>query len=62
MDTDGAGYEHDGTGPLHRAEPTGDDAVDEALATLERLGALPVREHVPAFDAVHRALSDRLAE
>ena len=41
---------------------TGDAAVDEALRSLEGLEQRAVREHVAAFDAVHRALSDRLAE
>ena len=43
-------------------EPTGDDAVDEALTRLGDLGQLPVREHVAVFDAVHGALQDRLAD
>lgn len=41
---------------------TGDVPVDEALRTLEGLERRDLREHVTAFDAVHRALSDRLAE
>jgi hypothetical protein len=45
-----------------RAEPTGDDAVDAALAPLGELGEVPVREHVAVFDAVHTALQDRLAD
>ena len=44
------------------AEPTGDDAVDAALAPLGDLDELPVREHVAVFDAVHTALQDRLAD
>lgn len=40
---------------------TGDDAVDEALRALDELGPIG-RDHVTAFDAVHRALADRLAE
>jgi len=40
---------------------TGDPAVDEALRTLEALSPT-VCEHVAAFDAVHGALADRLAE
>lgn len=44
------------------AEPTGDDAVDAALAPLDGLDELPVREHVAVFDAVHTALQDRLAD
>ncbi len=41
---------------------TGDDPVDEALTALDGLPDRPVREHVAAFDAVHGALADRLAE
>ncbi|MBC7290060.1 MAG: hypothetical protein H5T83_01830 [Actinotalea sp.] len=41
---------------------TGDAAVDEALRTLEGLEDRDLREHVTAFDGVHRALADRLAE
>ena len=44
------------------AAPTGDDAVDAALAPLGDLDELPVREHVAVFDAVHTALQDRLAD
>jgi hypothetical protein len=41
---------------------TGDVPVDEALRALQGLQQRDLREHVAAFDAVHRALSDRLAE
>ncbi len=41
---------------------TGDAAVDDALARLEDLDDLPVREHVAVFDAVHASLQDRLAD
>lgn len=41
---------------------TGDATVDEALRTLEGLAERDLREHVAVFDAVHRALSDRLAD
>ncbi len=41
---------------------TGDAAVDEALRALDGLAALPLPGHVAAFDAVHGALQDRLAE
>ncbi|WP_448629604.1 hypothetical protein [Cellulomonas soli] len=43
-------------------DSTGDAAVDEALASFEALDARPLREHVAAFDAVHGALQDRLAD
>lgn len=42
--------------------PTGDQAVDAALGVLDGLPNRPVREHVAVFEAVHGALSDRLAE
>lgn len=48
-----------GTRPL---DGTGDVAVDEALGTLAGLDARPLRDHVAAFDAVHGALQDRLAD
>lgn len=41
---------------------TGDPAVDTALTELDGVDDRPVREHVAVFDAVHAALSDRLAE
>lgn len=50
--------EHDESSTPH----TGDQAVDAALETLAGLDDRPVREHVAAFEAVHGALSDRLAE
>lgn len=48
-----------GTEPV---EPTGDAAVDEAMTVLDGLDERPVREHVAVFEAVHGALSDRLAD
>lgn len=50
--------ENDGT----QTPVTGDQAVDAALGTLVDLDRRPVREHVAAFESVHGALSDRLAE
>lgn len=44
------------------ARVTGDAAVDEALGVLDGLADRPLTEHVAAFDAVHSALQDRLAE
>jgi len=41
---------------------TGDDAVDEAVATLRDVSAVPVDEQPAIYDAVHRALQDRLAD
>jgi hypothetical protein len=39
---------------------TGDDRVDEALARLGDLGALPVDEHPAVFEHVHRGLTAAL--
>jgi len=47
---------------LDAVEPTGDAAVDEALSLLPGLADQPLRSHVAAFEAVHGALQDRLAE
>lgn len=44
------------------AASTGDPAVDEALTRLVGLDDQPLRAHVAAFDAVHGALQDRLAD
>jgi hypothetical protein len=41
---------------------TGDPAVDRALDPLAGLAGEPLRVQVDAFDAVHTALQDRLAE
>ena len=43
-------------------DSTADAAVDEALSTLAGLEDQPLRAHVAAFDAVHGALQDRLAD
>ncbi len=48
-------------GPVEPGQ-TGDAAVDEALRVLDGLAERPLTEHVAAFDAVHGALQDRLAE
>lgn len=45
-----------------QAWATGDDPVDNAVRILDGLSDRPLRDHVTAFDAVHTALSDRLAE
>ena len=42
--------------------PTSDQVVDEALEVLDDLDSKPLREHVAAFESVHGALQDRLAE
>ncbi len=41
---------------------TGDDGVDQALLALADLSDAPLRAHVAAFEAVHAALQDRLAD
>jgi hypothetical protein len=43
-------------------EPTGDAAVDEALRRVAQVQDAPLREQVVAFEAVHEALQDRLAD
>lgn len=43
-------------------EPTGDQAVDEAIVRLTEVTALTPREQLAVFDAVHTALQDRLAD
>lgn len=45
-----------------QGDGTGDDGVDEALLVLADLADAPLRAHVAAFEAVHAALQDRLAE
>jgi len=54
---DGSTSDHATAGGL-----TGDGAVDEALRSLDGLTDRPLPAHVAAFDAVHGALQDRLAE
>ena len=49
-------------GVVPTGDVTGDAAVDEALRVLDGLAERPLGEHVAAFDAVHSALQDRLAE
>lgn len=41
---------------------SGDSEVDAALERLAELDEQPLRAHVSAFDAVHAALQDRLAQ
>ena len=41
---------------------TGDEGVDQALQALDDLSDAPLRAHVTAFEAVHAALQDRLAD
>jgi hypothetical protein len=49
--------------PKWRApDPTGVQAVDDAMAELAALDLLPTSEHVAVFDVVHRKLQDALAD
>ncbi len=43
-------------------EPTGDQAVDQAVVRLTEVTELTLREQLAVFDAVHTALQDRLAD
>ncbi len=45
-----------------QGDGTGDESVDQALVVLADLSGAPLRAHVAAFEAVHAALQDRLAE
>lgn len=42
-------------------DPRAAEVTDVVTARLDGLDDLPVAEHVPAFEAVHRALQDTLA-
>ncbi|MCG5215088.1 hypothetical protein [Streptosporangium sp. KLBMP 9127] len=42
-------------------QETGDERVDRALTGLDRLGALPVGEHVAVFEEIHAGLERTLA-
>jgi hypothetical protein len=43
-------------------EPTGLLAVDDALASLDRLDQLPVDDHVAVFESAHDGLRAALAD
>ncbi len=43
-------------------QPTGEARVDEAMASLDELHRLPVTEHPPVFEQVHRRLREVLGE
>ena len=46
-----------------RARPsTGDARVDDAVARLDDLAALPVAEHVAVFEYVHERLTEALGD
>ena len=42
--------------------PVGGDAIDSALARVEDLGGRPLAEHADAYESLHGALRDVLAE
>lgn len=44
------------------AQPTGDSRADAVLARLDELSALPLEEHVAAFEHAHEALRATLDE
>lgn len=48
--------------PLVTWEPTGDEAVDTALARLAIANGLPPAEQVDIFDELHRDLHSRLGQ
>jgi hypothetical protein len=57
--------DHDGPAvpPSSPVPPvTGDSVVDEAVAQLQYVTALPVDEQPLVYDSVHRSLQDRLAD
>ena len=60
--TDGGGTLTSTGGGSGVVEPTGDQAVDEALSRLTDVTELGLREQLAVFDAVHTALRDRLAD
>ena len=46
----------------HEGEETGEARVDEAIAALDRLGELPVDDHVAVFEDTHARLREVLSE
>jgi hypothetical protein len=46
----------------YEGEETGDARVDEAIAGLDRLGELPIDQHVAVFDDTHTTLRQVLSE
>jgi predicted amidohydrolase YtcJ len=49
-------------GPPRGVEPTGDQAVDAAVAALAAVAAQPLEERLGVLEHVHRTLQDRLAD
>ena len=60
-DADGADDAED-LADVPEAPQTGDAGVDEAVARLREAVTGPLEGQVAAYDAVHRALQDRLAD
>ena len=63
--TDAGAVEPAGTrgAAVPRARPsTGDARVDDAVARLDSLAALPVAEHVAVFEYVHERLTEALGD
>lgn len=46
----------------HEGEESGEPRVDEAIAGLDRLGDLPLDEHVAVFEDTHARLRQVLSE
>lgn len=42
-------------------EPTGNDIVDQVVASLQELDDAPVTEHLPIFEAAHEHLRAALS-
>ena len=51
---------HDSERSVVQAPPTGDEQVDEAVASLSRLQGRPAEEHVAVLEEVHGRLRDIL--
>jgi hypothetical protein len=51
-----------GTVAAAQRQPTGEARVDQAMASLDELHRLPVTEHPPVFEQVHRRLREVLGE
>lgn len=45
----------------HHTEATGNETVDDVLASLEQLDALPAADHVAVFESAHDRLRSALS-
>ena len=59
-------HEQHGQSPAEKpgdflAGPTGHSGVDEVIASLDELDALPASDHVAVFEAAHAGLRDALS-